>query len=492
MNERGIDISVHQQGRIDLRAVRTESRFIAIKQTEGLTWPDVDDPSAANLLRQWRAEAQEAAFEVIILYHFLRPQPGRTGAQEADHYIDFVGDLAPNEAVAIDDEWEGATRGEEHEDFVVEFIDRVEQRYPDRTGKVLYYSFPSYLAAVSTDRVVERCPLWIAAYGPNDGNPHEDAVTLDRWSKDRCFLWQCTSACKEFAGVVECDPPSLDLNVCEDFERLRSLIAPRPPLPPPPSAPHPRPILRRGAPESALVAHLQDHLRDHGFHPGATDGVFGEATEAAVKAFQAANGLDDDGVVGPATWDALEHNQSPSPHRAALDRSAPNLDPVAQIEAWAYEDGVAGFQRSFAWYDIAIDGDAGPETAKAVQVVLDNGGRLSEHFHMDEFRSHGNGKLRIDRGVIHCCEAVRARLGRPLGILSGYRDAAHNAAIGGALDSQHVKGTAVDPAPYLPRSTIEGVGWAGVGVSHKVSPGDISHVDRRDLVGASPAEFADN
>ena len=35
------------------------------------------------------------------------------------------------------------------------------------------------------------------------------------------------------------------------------------------------------------------------------DGIFGQGTAAAVKAWQRANNLDDDGIVGPATWDAM-------------------------------------------------------------------------------------------------------------------------------------------------------------------------------------------
>jgi GH25 family lysozyme M1 (1,4-beta-N-acetylmuramidase) len=492
----GIDVSAHQQGRIDVNAIRTVSRYLGIKQTEGLTWPDVDDPAAADLLRQWRSDAQNAGFEVVILYHYLRPQPGRTGTEEADHFINFVGDLAPNEAVAVDDEWENATKGDEHEDFVVAFLDRIEQRYPDRTGKVLYYSYPGYLGGVSTDRVAQRCPLWIAAYGPNDGQPHPDAKSLDRWTPDRCPLWQFTSKGSGFPGVIDPDPPALDINVCEDLALLKSLVSPLPPGPPPPPPPHPRPILRRGVPASQLVKLLQDELRAHGADPGPSDGDFGAGTEAAVKSFQAANGLDADGVVGPATWQAVEDERPPPPPppppTPAPDGGALHPDPVGQINAWAYEDGVEGFQRSFAWYDLAVDGEAGAETAKAVQMVVDKGGNLSEHFHMDEFRSHGNGMLRIDRAVIRSCEATRAAMGAPLRILSGYRDEAHNAAIGGARDSQHVKGNAVDPDPYLDRSVIEGAGWAGVGISHQVSPFLVSHFDRRDVAGGAPAEFADN
>ncbi len=64
-------------------------------------------------------------------------------------------------------------------------------------------------------------------------------------------------------------------------------------------------VLRRGASGSA-VERLQQALRAVGFNPGAIDGRFGPATEAALIAFQRAHGLLPDGIAGPLTWAKLE------------------------------------------------------------------------------------------------------------------------------------------------------------------------------------------
>ena len=54
-----------------------------------------------------------------------------------------------------------------------------------------------------------------------------------------------------------------------------------------------------------LIADLQRALTSAGYDPGTPDGVFGQNTEDAVVAFQQANGLSLDGIVGPDTADAL-------------------------------------------------------------------------------------------------------------------------------------------------------------------------------------------
>ena len=58
--------------------------------------------------------------------------------------------------------------------------------------------------------------------------------------------------------------------------------------------------------ESAHIAWMQIRLNAHGAKPPLEiDGQYGKLTAAAVKAFQKANGLKEDGQVGPKTWTAL-------------------------------------------------------------------------------------------------------------------------------------------------------------------------------------------
>jgi len=63
--------------------------------------------------------------------------------------------------------------------------------------------------------------------------------------------------------------------------------------------------LKLGEGDPAIVEQLQQALASAGYDPGTADGTFGPQTEAAVVAFQQANGLTADGTVGPLTASAL-------------------------------------------------------------------------------------------------------------------------------------------------------------------------------------------
>ena len=65
------------------------------------------------------------------------------------------------------------------------------------------------------------------------------------------------------------------------------------------------PTLKKGS-RGEAVTRLQEGLAHLSYDPGAIDGIFGAGTQAAVKQFQSDRELDADGIVGPATWSALE------------------------------------------------------------------------------------------------------------------------------------------------------------------------------------------
>ena len=102
------------------------------------------------------------------------------------------------------------------------------------------------------------------------------------------------------------------------------------------------PLLREGASGEA-VSSLQRSLARAGFDPGSVDGRFGPRTERAVRALQASEGLEVDGVVGPRTHAALARPVDPpvAPPRDGMD--APGSVPAAPtVSGRARTGSVAG------------------------------------------------------------------------------------------------------------------------------------------------------
>ena len=72
-----------------------------------------------------------------------------------------------------------------------------------------------------------------------------------------------------------------------------------------------RPELRYGA-TGDYVKELQTRLKDAGVYNASVDGIWGDKTDAAVKAYQKSVGLGVDGIVGEKTWGELLKSAKPS------------------------------------------------------------------------------------------------------------------------------------------------------------------------------------
>jgi uncharacterized protein (TIGR02594 family) len=73
----------------------------------------------------------------------------------------------------------------------------------------------------------------------------------------------------------------------------------------------------------ASVLDIQTALNNKGFNPGEIDGVWGRRTIGAVRAFQGANGLTADGIVGPKTLAKLIGAAAPAIGATAAAAAAP-------------------------------------------------------------------------------------------------------------------------------------------------------------------------
>lgn len=66
------------------------------------------------------------------------------------------------------------------------------------------------------------------------------------------------------------------------------------------------------------------------------------------------------------------------------------------------------------------------------------------HFKPDELRCKGTGILKINLAAGLLLEELRELHGGPIHVVSAYRSPSHNRAVGGAVNSFHLKGRAFD------------------------------------------------
>ncbi|MCU0281645.1 MAG: peptidoglycan-binding protein [Acidimicrobiia bacterium] len=151
------------------------------------------------------------------------------------------------------------------------------------------------------------------------------------------------------------------------------------------------PVLSRGSSGEAVLQ-LQGFLKTRGYRVGALDGIFGGATEGAVRAFQQKAGLQVDGLVGSATRAAVAAAAAQPGFAALVDLGGRLLKPeskgtdVKELKRWlraaGYDPGPQPYTSRFDPATLAAvqafqtaqgltpDGMVGPMTREALRTAL--------------------------------------------------------------------------------------------------------------------------
>ena len=241
--------------------------FVIVKATEGVTFND-------KSFQRHIGNAMQAG-QLVGAYHYARPEYN-TAAAEARHFLEvfrpYIGKAVP----ALD--WEQKALRYPVK-WALEWLRIVEA---EAGCKPLFYVQQSQ-ACMSKYRIISDAgyPLWLAQYAKSHGATVWDKVTI----------WQYTSNPLDknvFYGDRQ-DWYRLIRNVPAEEQKEKVKIVG---------------VTKKGM-SGVQVKGLQVMLAEYGYYKATVDGSFGPKTEEAVKAFQKAEGLDADGLVGEKTWARL-------------------------------------------------------------------------------------------------------------------------------------------------------------------------------------------
>jgi hypothetical protein len=158
-----------------------------------------------------------------------------------------------------------------------------------------------------------------------------------------------------------------------------------------------------------------------------------------------------------------------------------------------FREACKGFQcgNNLEKVPLEVDGVFGPKTSDALRRSyarhLKHQPTMSAHFSYSEFRCKGPAiaecrRIWVLRAHVRRLEAYRAKIGKPVAIVSGCRCRQRNTDVGGAKSSQHLFGAASDIRPLASVGEKEEMKlFAGLG--YQQSTKKVVHVDSRDKSG---------
>ncbi len=277
MTTKGIDISKHN-GKIDFKKVKAAGIDFAMIRA-GFGQSTVDDRFHDNIKG---AQSNGIKCGVYWFSYAYTPQMAR---KEAAKCLDTIKGYRLQYPVAFDFEYASVEYAKsEGVHITKEIASQIADEFLSTVASAGYdvalYANIDYLKNYFTDAVKSKYPLWLAAY--RDTEPSHGQV-----------IWQHTEC-----GRVDGIRGAVDLNISH------MTVNKRPTAGGDDTVDITLQVLRRGSKGNTVTA-VQQLLAAKGYKSGKTDGIFGANTEAAVKRFQAANGLTADGIVGKNTYTKL-------------------------------------------------------------------------------------------------------------------------------------------------------------------------------------------
>lgn len=278
MSMRGIDISHWQQG-INLATVGCD--FVIIKATQGTKFVD----PCCNKFYQTAKEAGRK----LGVYHFADGLS--SGTAEADHFIKNVKGYIGEAILVLDWEADALKKGVS---YAKEFLDRV---YEVTGVRPLIYMSKSACREYNWTEVVNgNYGLWMAQYANKkptsyQDKPWTDSKGLGAFKGYAIHQYSSKGQLPGYGGDLDLDIAYMTPAAWDKYAKANPVLM------------KDKPVLRRGN-RGEEVRELQTLLSDKGYTV-LVDGIFGDKTYEAVKAYQADHDLQVDGVVGSKTWDKL-------------------------------------------------------------------------------------------------------------------------------------------------------------------------------------------